>query len=82
MGCRREDDELVSAKSMILSLGLMVSLEMGGFVGVLGFANLEAVAMAVLALVGEPVGVVCRNGDGEAGEPGRRNGELRVGGEP
>lgn len=33
-------------------------------------------------LVGEVVGVVCRKGDGEAGESGRRNGELRVGGDP
>ena len=31
-------------------------------------------------LVGEPDGVDCRSGDGEEGDSGRRNGELR--GEP
>lgn len=35
-----------------------------------------------VALVGDPLGVVRRSGDGEAGESGRRKGELRVGGEP
>jgi hypothetical protein len=37
----------------------------------------------VAVLIGELVGVVCRRGEGDAGESPRRNGELRtLGGDP
>lgn len=52
-----------------------------GVVGVVGCGNLAAPASESV-LVGELVGVVCRKGDGEAGDSARRNGEFRDGGEP
>lgn len=52
-----------------------------GVVGVVGRAKRDGVASEAV-LVGELVGVVCRNGDGDAGDSGRRKGELRDGGEP
>ena len=51
-------------------------------VGVVSLANLEVDAPNGPAFVGDPVGVVCRSGEGEAGDSARRNGELRVGEEP
>lgn len=52
-------------------------------VGVVGRANLDVSFKRPGApLVGEPVGVVCRRGDGDAGDSARLKGELRVGGEP
>lgn len=50
-------------------------------VGVVGLANLDA-PLGGAALVGDPLGVVCRSGEGEAGDSGRRKGEPREGGEP
>lgn len=64
--------------------GVQLSFGVVGVVGVLGVtgcANRDVPASEPF-LVGEPVGVVWRNGDGEAGDSGRRNGELREGGEP
>ena len=43
--------------------------------------NRDAPAAAGPASVVEVVGVERRSGDGEAGDSGRRNGELREGGE-
>lgn len=52
-----------------------------GLVGVLGSgANREGVPCEGAALLGEPVGVVYRSGDGDAGDSARRKGELRAGG--
>lgn len=52
-------------------------------VGVVGWANLDvSFKRPGAALVGELVGVVCRRGEGDAGDSGRLKGELRVGGEP
>lgn len=52
-----------------------------GVGGVVGWVNRDVPAGGP-DLVGELLGVVYRNGDGEAGDSGRRNGELRDGGEP
>lgn len=50
-------------------------------VGVVDLANRDAEPKGP-AFVGDPVGVVYRRGEGEAGDSGRRKGELRVGEEP
>ena len=55
--------------------GVQVSVSV---VGVELFASREGVVAIVL--VGEGVGVDCRNGEGECGDSGRRNGDAR--GEP
>lgn len=56
----------------------------GSLVGVVGLANLDVpLGVVAAALVGELVGVMCRRGEGEAGESPRRNGEFRtLGGDP
>lgn len=60
----------------------VVSVGSSVAVGVVGLASLD-VLLGVLALPGELVGVVCRSGEGDAGESARRNGELRtLGGDP
>lgn len=60
----------------VCALGVQLSCERV-LLGVVGRANLPAAG-----LVGDAEGVVCRSGDGEAGDSGRRKGELREGGEP
>jgi hypothetical protein len=56
----------------------------GSLVGVVGLANLDApLGVVAAALVGELVGVMCRRGEGEAGDSPLRNGEFRtLGGDP
>ena len=49
-------------------------------VGVEALPNREGVVAACIVLVGDGVGVVCLNGDGDIGDSGRRKGEAR--GEP
>lgn len=59
-----------------------VQLSVALLVGVLGRVNLEfPLSGPGPSLEGDPVGVECRSGEGDAGDSGRRNGELRVGGE-
>ena len=50
-------------------------------VGVVGLPNLALLDKPVV-LVGDPVGVVWRSGEGDTGDSGLRNGELRTGDEP
>lgn len=65
--------------SGVLALGVQLGCVL---VGVVGLANLDVELSKGPALLGDPVGVVCRSGEGEAGDSARRNGELRVGDEP
>lgn len=51
-------------------------------VGVVGLVNLDALPLKGAGLLGDVVGVEYRSGDGDTGDSGRRNGELRVGEEP
>lgn len=67
--------EIVISSAFVCALGVQLCV----VVGVVGFANLDVVLPKGPALVGEVVGVVCRRGDGDAGDSGRRKGELRVG---
>lgn len=62
-----------------LPLGVQLSCVL---VGLVGLANLDAPPLKGADLVGDPVGVEYRSGEGDTGDSGRRNGELRVGGEP
>lgn len=59
--------------------GVQVSALAVGVVGVDVVASREGVVGAMV-LVGEGLGVVCRNGEGDRGDSGRRKGEAR--GEP
>lgn len=49
-------------------------------VGIEAVTNREGVVAVAIVLVGEGVGVVCLNGDGDIGDSGRRKGDAR--GEP
>lgn len=49
-------------------------------VGVGALTSREGVVAVAIILVGDGVGVVCLNGDGDIGDSGRRNGDAR--GEP
>lgn len=74
----REGDAGISSATGVLGLGVQLGCVL---VGVVGLANRD-VAPKGPALVGDPVGVMCRRGEGEAGDSGLRKGELRVGEEP
>lgn len=53
-----------------------------GVVGVVGWANLDGPCTPPVPLVGDVDGVVCRSGEGDAGDSALRKGELRAGGDP
>lgn len=77
----REKASLSAGKSWGRGVPLGVELSAAECVGVTGSVNLAAaVWKGVAPLAGEPEGVVCRRGElaeGEAGDSGRRKGELR-----
>lgn len=74
----REGEETISSLTGVLGFGVQLGCVL---VGVVGLAKRD-VEPKGLVFVGDPVGVVCRRGDGEAGDSARRKGELRVGEEP
>jgi len=75
-------DDAVTIDAMlstgVCALGVQLSCVL---VGVVGLANRLAPASGA-AFVGDEDGVVCRSGEGDAGDSGRLKGELREGGEP
>ena len=64
----REGDVGISSATGVLGLGVQLGCVL---VGVVGLANRD-VAPKGPALVGDPVGVMCRRGEGEAGDSGLR----------
>ena len=74
----REGDEAISSLTGVLAFGVQLGCVL---VGVVGLAKRDVVPK-IPAFVGDPVGVVCRRGEGDAGDSGLRKGELRVGEEP
>lgn len=75
---REGDGEAISSFTGVLGFGVQLFCVL---VGVVALAKREVEPRGP-AFVGDPVGVVCRRGDGEAGDSARRKGELRVGEEP
>lgn len=74
----REGEEFISSLTGVLAFGVQLGCVL---VGVVGLAKREVEPKGP-AFVGDPVGVVCLRGEGDAGDSARRNGELRVGEEP
>lgn len=74
----REGGGTISSLTGVLGFGVQLGCVL---VGVVGLAKRDVEPEGPV-FVGDPVGVVCRRGDGEAGDSARRKGELRVGEEP